>query len=78
MSNRATYSSGADSAGGSVGLLTGLGALTMALFPLSIPIVILTAVALVPLLPVAVLGLVVVGAAFALRGLASLFSRRGR
>ncbi|MGH2955054.1 MAG: hypothetical protein ACRDK9_13760 [Solirubrobacterales bacterium] len=78
MSNTATYRSGAESAGGSVGVLTGLGVLTMALFPLSIPIVLLTAVSLVPLLPVVILGVVVVGAALALRGLTSLFSRRGR
>jgi hypothetical protein len=61
------------------GALVGLGVVTMALFPFAIPIVLLTAASLVPLLPVVVLGGMLFAGALAVRALASLaLSRRGR
>jgi hypothetical protein len=79
MNNTATYRSNAESAVGSIGVLTGLGVLTMALFPLAIPILLLTAVSLAPLLPLIVLGGMVTGMVLAVRALASLrLNRRGR
>ncbi|MGH2951236.1 MAG: hypothetical protein ACRDKX_04255 [Solirubrobacterales bacterium] len=60
-------------------MLTGLGVLTMALFPLSIPIVLLTAVSLLPLLPVVILGGLVAAAALGARAVATAtLSRRAR
>lgn len=64
------------------GTLVGLGVVTMALFPLALPILILTGIAtvplLIPLVPIAIVVALVVATTSAIRALGRLAGRRRR
>ena len=73
-----TQAARAETAVGIIGVLTGLGVLTFALFPFALPILILLAVSAIPLLPIAVLGAVLVAGWLVVRALVRLLSSRAR
>jgi hypothetical protein len=82
MSTTSNEESAAQATVGTTAAIAGLGTLTLALFPLAIPILALTAVAVAPLailaiVPAVLVG-IVVGAALAIRALARAITDRPR
>ena len=69
---------GTETVFGITAALTGLGVLTFALFPLALPIVILTGALLIPLLPLAALAALVGAAALVIRGIGHRLQQRPR
>ncbi len=67
---QATDTSKAEIITGIAGTLVGLGAVTMALFPLALPILVLLAALTIPLVPVALVGAIVAAVGLGVRALA--------
>ena len=75
---QATDTSKAEIITGIAGTLVGLGAVTMALFPLALPILVLLAVLAIPLVPIAIIGAMVAAAGLGVRSLARRAGGRRR
>ena len=69
MANSSPTPSPADLIDGTLGLAAGLGIITMALFPLAIPLLALTAIALIPLLLIPVVAVLIAAPFLLLRRL---------